>query len=130
MNFSEINDDCKTVKCPFPSCSTKIIPYTEALRTSILKVPNAPSMVNVESSDIDFFKVNDMWDFDNIGVSRPMNEAKDFKVDDKNFSIERLLICSECDKGPIGFAGHFEGNEDPTPNNLIYYLSCNSVLYQ
>lgn len=118
-----------TIKCPFPQCDTKIIPYTEALVQSVIEVPNAPEMVNVDQPVTKFFRVEDMWDFDNIGVSRPLQDIKDFKINDEIFDIERILICSECDKGPIGFAGHFS-NQEKHPNSLLYFLSCDSMKYQ
>lgn len=130
MNFDQIEGDKGHVKCPFPNCNTKIIPYNKSLKDSIQIICNSPEMVNVEESEIqlEFFKIKDMWDFDNIGVSRPLQEYKDFKVNDKRFDIERLLICSECDKGPIGFAGHYE-DEEKLPNTLTFYLSCKSMKY-
>lgn len=131
MNFDEVKDKTGHVKCPFPECNTKVIPYNETLTESILEIANPPKMVNVEASEnVQFFKVGDMWDFDNIGVSRPLDDNKDFTIDDKVFDIERLLICSECDKGPIGFAGHFHNDENKSPQNLLYFLSCNSMKYQ
>lgn len=133
MNFDQVKDNTGHVKCPFPNCNTKVIPYTESLKQSIAEICNAPSMVNIEdtsSSNTHFFQVQDMWDFDNIGVSRPLGDHKDFRIDDKVFDIERLLICSECDKGPIGFAGHFQEDQNKSPQNLLYFLSCNSMKYQ
>lgn len=133
MEFDHVKDSTGHIKCPFPNCNTKIIPYTETLKGSMISIENAPSMVNIDQSTldkIDFFRVGDMWDFDNIGVSRPLQENKDFKIDDKVFDIERILICSECDKGPIGFAGHFNNDENKSPQNLLYFLSCKSMKYQ
>lgn len=129
MNFGEF-DGKGHVKCPFPNCDTKTIAYNQKLKDSIRIISNPPEMVNINASetDVKFFEVNDMWDFDNIGVSKPLEEFKDFKIDSKNFEIERLLICSECDKGPIGFAGHFE-DEEKLPNTLKFFLSCKSMKY-
>lgn len=86
---------------------------------------------NTDSNPNKFFKIDDVWDFDNIGVSRPSGDIKQPIIEENNkvlnIKIERLLICSECDKGPIGFAG-LEG-EDTDVKNLKYFLSCSSVLY-
>lgn len=132
MNFDQIEGDKGHVKCPFPNCNTKIIPYNKSLKDSIQIICNSPEMVNVEESEIqlEFFKIKDMWDFDNIGVSRPMEQIENFAVRGNSFNIERLLICSECDKGPIGFAGHFAKDDAANPNNMTYFLSCESMKYQ
>ena len=85
-------------------------------------------------STSDFYKVDDVWDFDNIGVSRavenlssPIELALD-PGEPVTLNIERLLICSECDKGPLGFAGISE-KDAADVKNLKYFLSCNSVVY-
>lgn len=120
----------KCLKCPFTKCNATIISYNNL---SPVKVENSPQMLypsNYEPSNevfTDFFRINDVWDFDNIGVSRPSDELKQPKVSDSSFTIERLLICSECDRGPLGFAGHEQGETDVS--KLIYFLSCESVLY-
>lgn len=128
MKFDQIGENNGKIKCPFPNCNTNVIPLTDGLRGSITTVPNAPKMVNLEKAE-KFFKINDMWDFDNIGVSRDLPEIDNFTVDDVLFDIERILICSECDKGPIGFAGHFK-DQEKLPNNLTFFLSCDSMEYQ
>lgn len=74
-----------------------------------------------------FFKIDDVWDFDNIAVSKPTADLAKPTVADSSFSILRLLICSECDRGPLGFAGHLNGDSDV--GKLVYFLSCESVLY-
>ncbi|EGV61356.1 Guanine nucleotide dissociation stimulator for Sec4p [Yamadazyma tenuis] len=131
MNFEQAREGTGSVKCPFPNCDTKIISYTEPLRESVVQIPSAPEMVNLEKtpSSSKFFRISDMWDFDNIGVSRPLEQYTDFKIDSQTFDIERILICSECDKGPIGFAGHFNHDTEKSPNTLTYFLSCNSMVY-
>lgn len=124
------------LRCPFEKCNTRVIPLTDALRTSETTVHNAPPMLDVseeasaqtsqEEKEL-FFKIDDAWDFDNIGVSRPAPDLKQPSIHNTDFSIERLLICSECDKGPLGFAGFLDGETDI--KKLVYYLSCSSVLY-
>lgn len=132
MNYHQLKDlvEPKSITCPFLSCNAKIIPYSEKIQGSVVYVDNSPEMVNVSSvSNVPYFKVGDMWDFDNIGVSKDLKDATSFHIDNRDFDIERILICSECDRGPIGFAGHFE-DEDKSPNSLTFFLSCQSVLYQ
>lgn len=75
-----------------------------------------------------YLQVQDVWDFDNIGVSRAVPELLKEEDVGNLAKVERLLICSECDKGPIGFAGYIEGNETDH-KKLQYYLSCESVVY-
>ncbi|KAG7194195.1 uncharacterized protein KQ657_004905 [Scheffersomyces spartinae] len=132
--------DVGVIRCPFSGCNTRIITRDDTLNESIQIVKNSPSMLQStsiqEEKDNDnhtcFFKINDVWDFDNIGVSRPaadLNHPKFGGEDDASseFKIERLLICSECDRGPLGFAGFFNGENDV--QKLSYYLSCSSVVY-
>ncbi|OBA19493.1 Mss4-like protein [Metschnikowia bicuspidata var. bicuspidata NRRL YB-4993] len=112
------------LRCPFTGCHTRIIPLTSQLAATKVKIENAPQMT-VDSEY--FYAVGDAWDFDNIGVSRPSPD-----LEGKNVAplakVERLLICSECDKGPLGFAGFIaEGESDV--KKLTYYLSCESVKF-
>lgn len=90
-------------------------------------VKNDPNSPNQERN---FYKVDDVWKFDNIGVSRKIPEDKgDVIVDDKVIKVQRLLVCSDCDKGPIGFAGIVHGDGDEV-DNLVYFLGSDSVLYE
>jgi hypothetical protein len=119
------------LRCPFSQCNARIISSDNLGRVN---VQNSPSLVNVLKDQVHdiFYIINDVWDFDNIGVLRPTADIQQpiIEGDDSNLDIkiERLLICSECDKGPLGFAG-FEGNETDV-KKLKYFLSCRSVLYQ
>lgn len=132
------------LRCPFKQCNARIIPLLKALVSSKISIDKAPEMVAVgqipsvdeprTESTSDFYKVDDVWDFDNIGVSRavenlssPIELALD-PGEPVTLNIERLLICSECDKGPLGFAGISE-KDAADVKNLKYFLSCNSVVY-
>lgn len=140
QHFKEVDANKNTnssiiIRCPFDSCNTRIIMLSDKLLSNKLNIQNSPDMVqisdNTDSKANEFFKINDVWDFDNIGVSRPSDDIKQPIIEENNkvlnIKIERLLICSECDKGPIGFAGLEE--DDTDVKNLKYFLSCNSVLY-
>lgn len=135
LNTTKTKDSSIVIRCPFGSCNTRIIMLSEKLLSNELIIQNSPDMVqisdNTDSNTNQFFKIDDVWDFDNIGVSRPSDDIKQPIIEENNkvlnIKIERLLICSECDKGPIGFAG-LEGN-DTDVKNLKYFLSCSSVLY-
>lgn len=135
LDTAKSTDSSIIIRCPFGSCNTRIIMLSEKLLSSELIIKNSPDMVqisdNADSNPNQFFKINDVWDFDNIGVSRPSGDIKQPIIEENNkvlnIKIERLLICSECDKGPIGFAGLEGGDTDV--KNLKYFLSCSSVLY-
>ncbi|CCG23289.1 guanine nucleotide dissociation stimulator [Candida orthopsilosis Co 90-125] len=134
------------LRCPFTNCNARIIAYSSAIPS--FNIENAPNCVYIESfqfdktnpklssSTISFYRISDVWDFDNIGVSKPseilaepiivgsqVHEEEHEKID-----VERLLICSECDRGPLGFAGIVSGG-DKDHRNLKYFLSQDSVLY-
>ncbi|EMG47930.1 DSS4 Protein DSS4 [Candida maltosa Xu316] len=122
------------LRCPFKECNTRIIPYSESFQT--VDIPNPPFDVIKPNTTVPitnkFYKINDVWDFDNIGVSRPDHEGEVTVVDDGDdeIHIERYLICSECDKGPLGFAGIPQSSGDKTDHkNLKYFLSTDSVVY-
>ncbi|CUM54026.1 unnamed protein product [Debaryomyces tyrocola] len=135
LDTAKSTDSSIIIRCPFGPCNTRIIMLSEKLLSNELIIQNSPDMVqisdNTDSNPNQFFKINDVWDFDNIGVSRPSSDIKQPVIEENNkvlnIKIERLLICSECDKGPIGFAG-LEG-DDADVKNLKYFLSCSSVLY-
>lgn len=119
------------VRCPFTKCNARIILVNKSLYDNFQTVKNSPEMVQPQESSgegkEDFLKINDVWDFDNIGVSRPSDDLKQPEIDSTTFKIERLLVCSECDRGPLGFAGH--ETEETDVNKLKYFLSCSSVVY-
>lgn len=123
-------------RCAFPNCRSKIIP-SSSLPESVILVKNSPTMLRLVKNDPNspnqernFYKVDDVWKFDNIGVSRKIPEDKgDVIVDDKVIKVQRLLVCSDCDKGPIGFAGIVHGDGDEV-DNLVYFLGSDSVLYE
>ena len=112
------------IRCPFDTCNARIIKLDSKLAGSQTTIANAPQMT---ADSEHFFAIADVWDFDNIGVSRPA-PGLETKIVQPLAKIERLLICSECDKGPLGFAGFIDG-DDTDVKNLTYYLSCESVKY-
>ena len=137
QNFNYIKEnqsslgDGYTVRCPFGGCNAKIISLA-SVAPGEMHVRNAPDMVqlNKEGNDNNlFYKIDDVWMFDNIGVSRPsmaLREASTGNGEESlSIKVERLLTCSECDRGPIGFAG-FEANN----SKIVYFLSCGGVLYK
>ncbi|CCD23275.1 guanine nucleotide exchange factor DSS4 NDAI_0B02400 [Naumovozyma dairenensis CBS 421] len=93
----------------------------------------------------DFLIVEDVWDFDNIGVSRNIRPENDddprIEITDENldevvtfehngntWTIEkctRYLICAECDKGPIGIVCQVKN--DKGEEKVVYLLSLSSL---
>ncbi|KAG0680519.1 hypothetical protein C6P40_002342 [Pichia californica] len=91
-----------------------------------------------------FYKAKDIWEFDNIGVSKPPKDLKNPEFiklksenggDIHNFAIVRYLVCGECDKGVFGFGGYSFDLEDSenrieigfdlssvNPNDLTYFF--------
>lgn len=123
--YQDLNEDTAIIRCPFDRCNARIIKLLPLLASTKLQIGNAPKMASESSF---FFQVPDVWDFDNIGVSKAVPELKNEEEVGKLAKVERLLICSECDKGPIGFAGYVD-SDDTNHKNLHYYLSCESVVY-
>ncbi|CAH2353639.1 protein Dss4p [[Candida] railenensis] len=130
-------EESTIVRCPFKNCHARIIQVGTLPKVN---VENSPDMTklseddNMKQTETYFYQIDDVWEFDNIGVSRPAAELKEpIITSDTNekvdIAVERLLICSECDKGPIGFAGIPKGSENHH-QNLKYFLSCASVLYE
>lgn len=127
VTFSELDGEFlnSIIRCPFAECKTRIIALKPILESTKVELKNAPLMANKSTN---FFRVDDVWDFDNIGVSRVAAELEASEEVGQLAKVERLLVCGECDKGPIGFAG-YQNAEETDVKKLCYYLSCESVLY-
>lgn len=124
LTYGSLPKDTHTavVRCPFPECNTRLIDLTPNVAQSVVTIENSPTMLHPSHL---FFQVGDVWDFDNIGVSRPTELTNVSEL----AKVERLLICGECDKGPLGFAG-FVDAEETDVKKLTYYLSAESVRYE
>lgn len=83
-----------------------------------------------------FLPFYDPFDFDNISVTKPVFEAGQepslVSSDGKTtVSIERLLACAECDRGPFGVIGKvsYIGTQDGlTHDKNVYLLRPESVV--
>lgn len=62
-----------------------------------------------------FYKAKDVWEFDNVGVSKPPKDSKDPEIfvlksakngEDFKYAVVRYLVCGDCDKGAFGFGGY------------------------
>lgn len=90
-----------------------------------------------------FYKAKDIWEFDNIGVSKPpsnVHDAEYIKMKNEDgethhFAIVRYLVCGTCDQGIFGFGGYPSDLEDledrseigfdvtsVNPNDLVYFF--------
>lgn len=125
--FNEVHGNYPNaiLRCPFDKCGTRLIKLSPSLVSTEVELKNAPAM---SGDSTYFFRIDDVWDFDNIGVSRVAAELEASKEVGQLAKVERLLVCSECDKGPLGFAGYQNADETQV-EKLCYYLSCESVLY-
>lgn len=103
------------LRCPFKECNTRIIPYSNKLitcksTTHLCHKGSSDNSPELSDKLINFYQINDVWDFDNIGVSRPSSEISQDPIishdNESTIHIERLIVCSECDRGPLGFAGY------------------------
>jgi hypothetical protein len=118
------------LRCPYSKCNARIIKPSEKcdiiednIEIEFIRPSSATdeSETSVVEDDHKFLRIDDVWDFDNIGVSKNFDNKHD---------IERLIICSDCDRGPLGFAKFDLGNEDKNVKDLRYYLSLGSCVYQ
>lgn len=124
LSFSEASKiDNAILRCPFDLCHARIIRLLPSLYSTKTTIEGAPKMTK---DSLNFFQIGDMWDFDNIGVLKTIDLASTSVG--PLAKVERLLICSECDQGPIGFAGYIEADQTDV-KKLVSLLSCESVLY-
>lgn len=84
-----------------------------------------------------FLLVRDVWDFDNVGVSKQIpqqlvtgsHDTIEFQWEKTAWTVERCekyLICAECDRGPIGMVCQVKSAQDST---TVYLLNLSSLSY-
>jgi len=91
-------DDTKNNKqliCPY--CPSKILPpkmgFYEDSKVYELQIvrKNEEGVVHIAKEKLaQFYRVEDMFDFDNVGFSKTVDNMK-------------YLICADCEAGPIGY---------------------------
>ena len=146
--------------CAFEACSCKIITINDfnvislphhAIETfHLMRKGTADAASNPENSD--FLIVGDVWDFDNIGVSKDIppsnitevieesdtategsaNYSYEINYEDKTWSIKKCvkyLICADCDKGPIGMVCEVTDKDNASEKRLLHLLSLESVIH-
>lgn len=128
--------------CSFKECSCKIIKLESApivkLQNSVLDtfqlMQQHKSETTNEQADVEFLLIKDVWDFDNIGVSKDIPSHQDvvediaFELDGQQWKIDqhlKYLICADCDKGPIGIVCSI--SNDDNKKDTVYMLSLPSV---
>ncbi|EDO14519.1 hypothetical protein Kpol_274p2 [Vanderwaltozyma polyspora DSM 70294] len=135
-----------TAKCVFDNCNSQIITVDES------KVIEWSSDVydifklmqnNIKDVSLGkFLIVNDIWDFDNVGVSKEIPQDLELQLDDSKFILNfkgntwevtkciKYLICADCDKGPIGMVCEIADVSNKDNKNQINLLSLNSINYE
>ena len=91
-----------------------------------------------------FYKAKDIWEFDNIGVSKPPSSTKDAEFitvksietgSVQKYAVVRYLVCAHCDQGAFGFGGYLMDSQQMenrleigfdlstvNPNDLTYFF--------
>lgn len=118
-------------KCAFPGCNSAIIEVTDSRIAHLPAhaVDTLQIMQRKDSSDDRFVIVEDVWDFDNIGVSKelplaPTDEIS-FDWNSTSHTVTRCikyLVCADCDRGPIGVLAQ------TTEGRQLYILSLASTV--
>lgn len=145
--------------CAFEACGCKIISVDESKVVSLpgsaidafrlMRNSKQDSGAN-SGSDTRFLIVGDVWDFDNVGVSKdipPSNisaivevegaenatpEVYEYVYENSNWKINKCvkyLICADCDKGPIGMVCEVAEADNASNTKLVHMLSLSSVTH-
>ncbi|KAL6941260.1 hypothetical protein ACO0RG_002387 [Hanseniaspora osmophila] len=129
------NDSRMRATCPFEKCASKIIAYQDdqvielpSYFSELYKLMKSSESVNDATRILPtkFLVTQDIWDFDNIGVSKSLDTLdlehkvqvlaeegnaqysfKNIVIPYKNTNYKivkalKYLICADCDKGPLG----------------------------
>lgn len=136
-------------RCSFKGCNSVIIDINAS---NSVRLPDAVFDIfqlvqfrkeHKQISDVNknnFLLVNDVWDFDNIGVSKQIpptfndehHKGQEFDNLEFEYNGEKLyikrclkyLICADCDRGPIGFVCQVSKHDyEATPELEVYLLS-------
>ncbi|QLQ82598.1 hypothetical protein HG537_0H03610 [Torulaspora globosa] len=127
-----------SIRCSFEDCRCCVITFSNANRVQLpgntVETFQLMQYINSTYQQNEFLLVKDVWDFDNVGVSKQipselidLNQTVSFQWDNKPWIIEKCLkylICAECDKGPIGMVCQVTNNHEST---TLYLLSLSSL---
>ncbi|CEP21090.1 unnamed protein product [Cyberlindnera jadinii] len=122
----DINLSSAVLRCPYSQCNARIItPKCNVVKRIETGIPfiKVGEDVSTDAITDNFIIVDDVWDFDNIGVSKPTDQFVESGV-----KVERLIICSECDRGPLGFA-FFDNDDEKDVKKLKYAVHLDSFVY-
>ena len=144
--------------CAFEACGCKIISVADdnVVTMPVSVIDSFRLMRNVKkdnaapasSPNAEFLVVGDVWDFDNVGVSKdippsnitvivdtestPVEETTvyEYSHENKTWQITKCvkyLICADCDKGPIGMVCEVAESGNAANTKLVHLLSLSSV---
>ncbi|SCV00002.1 LANO_0F04720g1_1 [Lachancea nothofagi CBS 11611] len=126
------------LRCPFSECDCTIVELDSA-RQTVLPIEvydKLKLMLPSQETALDgkFSVFEDIWDFDNIGVSRQVPESVlntvagssatpiEFVWQEKTCTLGKLqkyLICADCDRGPLGMICEVQSNGQALSLNLL-----------
>ncbi|CEP64129.1 guanine nucleotide exchange factor DSS4 LALA0_S10e03092g [Lachancea lanzarotensis] len=134
------------LRCPFPECNCAIVDFDKSRSATVCPEICSDLKLMLPSSEASFdglFSVfEDIWDFDNIGVSRAVPDglvnistAKtadelQFTFRNKTYQLHKLqkyLICADCDRGPLGMTYEVKNTSDSDEIAVLNMLSLASV---
>ncbi|QLL34528.1 hypothetical protein HG536_0G03900 [Torulaspora globosa] len=128
-----------SVRCSFEDCKCAVITVDSAIKVQLpgqaAETFQLMRGATATSEQNEFLLVKDVWDFDNVGVSKQIppgllvdsDRAISFVWENKPWTIEKCLkylICAECDKGPIGMVCQVKNDHEST---TLYLLSLSSL---
>ncbi|SCV04100.1 LAMI_0H13410g1_1 [Lachancea mirantina] len=103
------------LRCPFEDCRCVVASMDEKRKIQVPEQVYTKMKLLQNSRERtlrggQFLVFDDVWDFDNIGVSRSLpvelrNATSGFALDDDSLTVNEVskyLICADCDRGPLG----------------------------
>ncbi|QPG76621.1 hypothetical protein FOA43_004013 [Brettanomyces nanus] len=134
------NDDGKSRRYNQASLSITPLPFKFIkCRREVNDIDSVDAASGIQATQ--FYRVDSFWDFDNVGVSKPVINITSDQVinlvrcdtnESENFLIYRYLTCGGCDKGAVGFGGvplkkdvksHAAITVIANANDLIYFVT-------
>lgn len=127
-----------------PANPSKVFKFCKCKTTDVSKLRESKELKPHYSNSNIFYKAKDIWEFDNIGVSKPPSDLKEPEIftlkaiadgEVHNFAVIRYLVCGHCDRGAFGFGGYLMDLEElnkrievgfdlssVNPNELVYFF--------
>lgn len=140
-----INNYSTTANNNTPTNPSKIFKFCKCKTTEVSKLRHSKQLSDPQYAHANiFYKAKDIWEFDNIGVSKPPSTSKEPEIftlkaledgEVHNFAVIRYLVCGSCDQGAFGFGGYLMDLEElnkrieigfdlssVNPNDLVYFF--------